>query len=542
MNIGPVYAIMSKYRVALFLLLFCLFYTFALLWGIKKDLPIAFEADESIYVLTAIEMASTGELDPGWYGNPGSTTFYPLTLIFHFWNYIQWNGALLKAAPNLRDTFANNGAEFYLLGRYLSVLFAVMSVPIIYRVGKDSFNSRRIGLLGAGLSILYPIFLYQFQFVRTDSGGLFFTMLALWMIIITYSKPTNLNLLLSGVAIGLAISSRYFMVTLVPVFLVAILLATIRDGTRDMRSTLHASIPRFAIGILAIGIAFVVTTPFFLINIDTVIDDLAFEARSTQLGWDGLSPIGNLHWYVLRAIPRNITWTQFTLTFVGMFFVVKDQRAKPSLLLLFSIVYLISISISPLHWERWIIQVLPIFSLFAIYGVVRFFKSMAKRRVPLRMNLNMKSIDSRLANIIILVLFVITFFSAAGEIMSKSGPSTRMLARKWIMANIPDNNHIVVDKYAAILVETDYEVLEQSWAPPDHDLQYYLDNGFGYIVLNGDFYDYLLAEPDRYAERLVFYEELAEKGRLVHSITPSLINHGAEILIYHIPTESGPDD
>ena len=52
-------------------------------WTIQRDLPFTPEIDEPIFVLPAIRMASSGNLNPGWFGNPGSTVIYPLALRYH---------------------------------------------------------------------------------------------------------------------------------------------------------------------------------------------------------------------------------------------------------------------------------------------------------------------------------------------------------------------------------------------------------------------------------------------------------------------------
>src|SRR5438552_4067159 len=52
-------------------------------WGIQKNLPYVSEVDEhSFWVARAVGMADRGDLNPGWFGHPGSTVLYPLAAIY----------------------------------------------------------------------------------------------------------------------------------------------------------------------------------------------------------------------------------------------------------------------------------------------------------------------------------------------------------------------------------------------------------------------------------------------------------------------------
>ncbi len=45
------------------------------------------------------------------------------------------------------------------------------------------------------------------------------------------------------------------------------------------------------------------------------------------------------------------------------------RRPKQILLIGLALVFLVGVSRSPLHWHRWIIPILPLFALFAAYGL-----------------------------------------------------------------------------------------------------------------------------------------------------------------------------
>ena len=105
------------------------------IWGIKKDLPYIEETDEAIFVVRAVRMASTGYLNPEWFGNPGSTTIYPLVLGSHIWHAATQDGNLFTSNPDLQTHFNQDFSDYYIMGRLLSVLYAVLTLPLAYLIG-----------------------------------------------------------------------------------------------------------------------------------------------------------------------------------------------------------------------------------------------------------------------------------------------------------------------------------------------------------------------------------------------------------------------
>jgi hypothetical protein len=71
-------------------------------------------------------------------------------------------------------------------------------------------------------------------------------------------------------------------------------------------------------------------------------------------------------------LPASITWPRYLLALAGIGLAVRRRRPRQLLLLLFVATFLATISLSSLHWQRWIIQVLPVLALFtaaALYGL-----------------------------------------------------------------------------------------------------------------------------------------------------------------------------
>ena len=96
------------------------------LWGITKDLPYTPQVDEHIFVFSAARMAATGDPNPHWFGNPGSTVIYPLAGLFHLWNAAAHGGRLLRPDLGLLRAYHDHAHEFYLIGRLLCVFYGIL--------------------------------------------------------------------------------------------------------------------------------------------------------------------------------------------------------------------------------------------------------------------------------------------------------------------------------------------------------------------------------------------------------------------------------
>lgn len=506
------------------------------LWGIRKNLPYTPEVDEPIYVTRAVTIASSGYLNPGWFGNPGSTMMYPLAAIYHLWNAAAHGGTWLHPDSELETRFYASPGEFYFLGRLLTIAYAALSVPVIYLVGRRIFGSQ-VALTGTILWIFYPVAVAYAQMVRTDSAGVFFGMLAFWLCLRLYDKPTIRNHALAGAAIGLSIATRYLMASLVPLLLLidALLLWQNRACAAKLKLLLFAAL----IAMLAVVITFAVTTPYFFRDFTTAMSDLKYEARTTHLGADGLSYAGNLLWYMTRAIPASISWGQMLLALAALVLIMYRRTSEPLLMAGFILIFLVCISFSHLHWQRWVIQILPLFALLAAYALNEAVTHLAEH---FRANVSL-----RRALLLCAVLFVTALpaYQVAMYNQRGTGASSRLLARSWIVGNLPNGSHIAQDRYAAPLVSDDFfghpperhsgplpgsgfVVYERYSLAPERTPDDYYHEGYRYLVVSSAMYERYMAEPTRYPSEVNFYQTVFRDGRLIRSFDSSSSRGGFE--------------
>jgi 4-amino-4-deoxy-L-arabinose transferase-like glycosyltransferase len=266
------------------------------LWSLHRDLPLT-DPDEATFVTPAVHMAASGDLNPHWFGHPGSTVIYPLAGLFHAWDAFS-HGPLLSSNPALTARLEHSPTTFYVIGRLWTIALSVGALPLLFLVGRRAFNTR-VALIAAAIWAVLPLPVQFGRVVRTDSAGVFFGLLALWLCLRLLDEPRIRWCVLAGLSVGLAVASRYFMVALVPVLVAAAVV--------PHRGALRRAFGSALVALASAVAGFAVSTPFFFLDWRTALDSLTVE-DSGAVGAHSSSPLGNLYWYLRVGIPESMTW------------------------------------------------------------------------------------------------------------------------------------------------------------------------------------------------------------------------------------------
>jgi 4-amino-4-deoxy-L-arabinose transferase-like glycosyltransferase len=493
-------------------------------WAVTHDLPYP-GVDEPVFVRPAVHMASTGDLDPHWFGHPGSTTIYPLAGLYHVWDAVARGGPVFSPDPGLANRFAISPGAFYLIGRLWSIAFAIAAIPLVFLLGRRCFSAA-IGLAGAALWAVIPLAVSYGREVRTDSAGAFFALLSLLLIVRLFERAALRDQLVAGLAVGVGISSRYFLVTLLAALAAAGVIAL-------RRRVPGASVRGIAAGVGAAVVAFVLTTPYFLLDWSAARVSLAKESAS-HVGHDGLSPIGNLRWYLGNAIPNVISWPVALLAVTGIVVAVVYRRDPRRLILLAaSATFLLAISTSKLHWNRWPLPILPVVVLFAA-------DALAQLTSVISAYVGRRELTSALT---VAGVALVAFWPAKNVIqldVRESRPSTRVLARRWIEANVPEDSSVVRELKTAPLDDTDLRWMERFSLPyGGWTLDRYRLDGFRYFVTNAGISGAYTTQPRRYPVQALLYRELRQQACLLHVFRPDAHRDGPVIRVYVLSSGLG---
>jgi 4-amino-4-deoxy-L-arabinose transferase-like glycosyltransferase len=504
-------------RQRLWLLGLLLAATWLYTWGLQRNLPYLGEADESIFVDRAVAMVSTNDWNPRWFGHPGSTIFYPLVAMYWLWQ--QWFGG---PAADLTTYFAAEPWLFYYLARLLSVSYALLALPLTYQIGRRIFNPTT-GLIGATFLLSYPHVLFHIKSVRTDGVGMTFALLAVWSGLKVYQRPMLRRQLLAGVSIGLGIASRYFLVLFTPLWLWFTWLAWRSESDSNMR---RRQLLWAAAGLVAIGVSFAVSTPYFVLDFAGAWQSLVTEGRSTHPGADGLSRVQNFFWYFGQMARSEYGVVQTFFAIIGIGALLRERRPLPLSLIGAIVLFLAGISLSPLHWLRWALPIFPFAALVSAYGLMTVVTGLSR--------FASESLRQPLLIGLIAVAIAAPGLRAVQLSLQDATPSTRVAARAWLIHHLPAEARLIQEPYTALVGDDPRVTTIELSLGTEQTVDAYRCAGYTHLVISSYMYDRFLAEAARYPAEVDFYQTLLQQTEPVATFTPSWLQGGPTLQVYAI--------
>ena len=496
----------------------------------ERHLPLQ-DPDEEFFVEPAVRMAATGDLNPRWFGHPGSTVIYPVAGLIHVWDAVLHDGPILGSNPMLERRFASSPTPFYLIGRVWSLFFAIASIPLVFALGRRAFNRRIVGLAAATIVAVLPYVIHHGRIARTDSPATAFGLLALYLCVRAWQAPRLRWWLLSGAGVGLAVASRYFMVTLVP----ALLASAVVPLRRDRRRAVRASV----VAVVTSAVAFLVATPYALLDFATLRGDISAEANLERDIGSGLSPAGNAWFYLTEALPDAVSWPVYLAALVGIAVIVvstvRSRPRRPYRLMLVGTfaLFIVAISASKWHWQRWTVPILPLLAVFAAVAVSTV-ADLVDARAP-------RTFRARLlVPVALVVLLALVPLSGIAETNRfDNAATTGSLARQWVQQEVPRGSAVAQTPDAFNLppwsiapvgqgIEIDYHL------DPSRPLAEYRRAGVDYVVTTAGAAFSFMTRPKRFPDQAAFFTELTCETRLVANFARRDDRVGNGVSIYRL--------
>ncbi|MBU2637515.1 MAG: glycosyltransferase family 39 protein [Nanoarchaeota archaeon] len=242
-------------------------------------------------------------------------------------------------------------------GKIIGVLFSVLNIILTYKIGKELF-SKKAGLFAAFFLAITPVFFSFSNKILTEMPSVFFTLLALWLLI------KNKNILLVGVCAGISFLVK-FPNGLFMIVLAALLLLYAKKEKTGMKPV-YMCIAGFGIAIL----------PFIVFNLFMYGNELnpleaMFRPMLSAAGVHS-NPFypGGLLFYVTGLLKTN---PFLVFSIAGLFFLFKRkdfniQKTLPVAYVIASMLYFsIIVDIKDL---RFALLFLPFLAVLAGHGAV----------------------------------------------------------------------------------------------------------------------------------------------------------------------------
>jgi hypothetical protein len=392
-------------------------------------------------------------------------------------NRMRWGQLPITIIRWAGEISGNTGyGEIRLLGRQLSALADMLSLLLIFLIGRKLYNNR-VGLLAAALSALAVMQIQQSHFMTVDNFGALFTTLALYACVhIAATPPVTRSTqgdsktyqlarlawgwyLLFGLAFGMALACKVNLLPVGGMVLVAafISIADLKlKSMNDFQRITAVTIALLVFGIVAGALTFRVSQPisFRAASGDTSIFtlhpnqdwvDSMLVASSESNGQGGgppgeqwahrpaiLFPLSNMLLWGM-GLPLGLTaWLCFGWALWQLLRSGKNWRAH-LLPLVWTGGYFLFMGTRWVKSIRYFLPIYPFLALLAAWGLMEIWKWSVQSAAPARRARRMFFSSSLIG----LTLIGTLAWAAAFVQAVYDTPHTRIQATRWIFQNIP---------------------------------------------------------------------------------------------------------
>jgi 4-amino-4-deoxy-L-arabinose transferase-like glycosyltransferase len=492
--------------------------------GVWFGYPLAVHPDEGRLVNPALKMVRTGDLNP------------------HFFNYPSLNiylqAALFKAAEvfkiGARDTGGGGdpNISFYVLGRLLTVGMSLATIVVTFLIGRRLIGPAA-GVAAAtfvGASSLHV--LNSFTITVDTPMALWSTLTLLMAARIATGNRGLIDYILAGLFAGLAVGSKYTAVLCVVPILLGHFFGWDGPGSRAGR--------RLLIALAIVPVAFLVTTPFALLDFPAFRDAIASESRHYRGGHFGFEAAGStsIFLYATALVEEGLGPVGAGFALVGLGWFAGGRVRHALLLASFPLFLVFFVGQYKVFFARNVVAAVPGLAVLSGAGVSVLLASLDsawRSRGPVLPPARI------LAGASAALLFLVGIWQQVGlareSIRVLTLPDSRWIGLQWIDANIPAGTVICRERYTPPVqnLGRQYQVTNLGFfALTKANARAKID-GCDYVILSSFNFDRFFIDRDQYPEESEAYESFFSTRRLVHEFKPDNVGVGGpRVLIFAI--------
>ncbi len=416
-------------------------------WGLLHDLPFSYFGDELHFMRRSMAMG-TGDLNPHWFHKPA---FLMYVLAFFYGLYYAV-GALVgrfDSTAGFGAHFLFEPGPFLLIGRLVVAAFGVATVYVVYRIGRKVYGTPWAGIAGALAAAILAPMVYSAQTIKSDVPCGFLMTLSVLVYLRTRETRSARPLVGATLLAGAAMGTHYYAVVLVPAYL---LLEALRGFSPEV--SWKTALGRcLLVGLLFLG-GFFLTSPYNLLDPAWVRDNKGAIEKSLGLAeepvvhfepdsrtefkpgpkaWGGAAG----HFFEVMASKRalGIALTVLAVLGLAVTLVRRETRWYGLLVLIpFLFFFLAAITIAAYHAQpRHLNALYPLLATLIWPGALLLARK------------------SSVALLVAALACVPTLVETARYNWKITRLDSRLVAYRWIHANLSKDARILVDDYGPFL-------------------------------------------------------------------------------------------
>ena len=394
----------------------------------------------------------------------GHFPLYVLVLIGHLLHALAPGFAQLGAPSAFVDFLAeaNTVSGFLVIGRGITALFDVGSVALVFLIARKLYGAWA-GLLAAALSAFTVLQIQLAHFFAVDPISAMFVLLALYGAMLMAERDSGGPALLTGIAVGLAVASKFSALPVVAAPFVATLAVWLAPrGEGDDRAARQVrAVFNLALTYVAAFVAFAVTSPYVFLDFNAFLLAVVHEQGAMVRGvadmpftrqYRGTLPY---IYFIEQQVRWGMGWLLGLVGFAGAGWTIvralfRRVQVGEIILLSWFIPYFGFTGLFLAKFMRYMSPVVPLLTILGTGMLVSLYRWGASQTVyandvaltsaPPSHNLLRQVARILALGLILLTLAVTAFWTAAFVHGVYGGEHTWVQASRWIYANVPDGS------------------------------------------------------------------------------------------------------
>lgn len=500
---------------------------FLRLWGVNFGLPYVYHFDEHFYINTALQLGAGV-----WHNPPYAATGLSNILFGEYALYylLGRTSGWFESPTQFAMAYRSDPTVFYLLARGTVAAMATTTVLVVYGLG-SAVRGGKVGMLAALFLTISFLHVRDAHYAVPDAAMPLFVVLSILLAVQALNgqgRWRQSKLMLAGIAGGFAIAMKWIAL---PV-MIPLGLASFCAWRQAVNAKQHEKIQHVLLLTSAgLAIGFVLGSPQILMNPHPYLREALGQYASGQAGGFEFWQVDDVSGW--RFYLNTLLWglgpalVGFAIMGVCMRLAdgIRMQRCVSWLLVLFPLVYYISMGATRHYFARYTLPLAPFLALFAAEAVTFATEW-------LRMNKSIKAGQIVLGALAITIIVQPLANSIRHDLLLTDA-DTRTLAKLWIERHIPPGVKIAVDwpthvpplstpEHTDPHSERVYDVtIVGGTGLSEHSVEWYRRNGFDYLIASSFIYRIPVVFPEQERERQAFYTSLAREFTAVQTFYPT---------------------
>lgn len=392
-------------------------------------LPALNDPDQLMFELGAVRMLRGMTLNPGWFGHPATTTIYLLALINILVFCVGWLWGVFPDVPHFGDAIYADPSWVILPGRAAMLVFGLIVILLAGRLA-----ARFYGRCAAAVTLLLltfsPLHITLSQIIRSDMMACAFMLCVMLSAHRAIGTKGLRPFVPVALWLGLAVATKWPFVAAGCAGLgvgVARLIAAPRAARGQVLSVMCGFVGLSLAALLCIS-------PYLLLDYQTVLANLAGEARPYHLGATGGDVLWNLYWYLTGPIWQALGPGGVLLALLGGWAIVDDQATR---IILAPVLtgFVVILATQHLVWDRWALPVVVLLAILAGGGAARLVA-----HVP--------AAWARPAGMGLALIVALPLARAAQMAHHLRLHDTRQQATSWFARTAPAHSRVLIEHFA----------------------------------------------------------------------------------------------